>query len=109
MTLTDHHDALGSFCVPVFCDFVRNYSCTVDGAVVTLQTKILRLLHWRSLRRVDSSKILGGQTKILGASDKCMGVSQLLRARALATPKVGAYGLLALKCHLWSSWPKTDD
>src|SRR6218665_343350 len=33
--LTDHHDAFESFCAPVFCDFVRNYSCTVDGAVVT--------------------------------------------------------------------------
>src|SRR6218665_1198599 len=31
----DHHDAFESFCAPVFCDFVRNYSCTVDGAVVT--------------------------------------------------------------------------
>ena len=41
LTLTDHHDALESFCAPVFCDFVRNYSCTVDGAVVTS----LYLLH----------------------------------------------------------------
>ena len=35
LTLTDLHDAFESFCVPEFCDFVRNYSCTVDGAVVT--------------------------------------------------------------------------
>ena len=35
LTLADHHDAFESFCVPVFCDIVRNYSCTVDGAVVT--------------------------------------------------------------------------
>ena len=46
---------------------------------------------------VDLSKILGGQTKILGGqkvvkSDKCMGVSQLLGARARAAPKVYAYG-----------------
>ena len=34
LTLTNHHDAFESFCAPVFCDFVRNYSCTVDGAVV---------------------------------------------------------------------------
>src|SRR6218665_1487061 len=37
LTLADHHDDFESFCAPVFCDFVglRNYSCTVDGAVVT--------------------------------------------------------------------------
>src|SRR6218665_882306 len=35
LTLTDPHDAFESFCEPAFCDFVRNYSCTVDGAVVT--------------------------------------------------------------------------
>jgi len=35
LTLTDHHEAFESFYAPVFCDFVRNYSCTVDGAVVT--------------------------------------------------------------------------
>src|SRR6218665_2253686 len=35
LTLADHHDAFESFSAPVFCDFVRNYSCTVDGAVVT--------------------------------------------------------------------------
>jgi len=28
LTLTGPLDALGSFCAPVFCDFVRNYSCT---------------------------------------------------------------------------------
>jgi len=36
LTLTDHRDALESFCEPVFCDFIRNYSCTVDSAVVTV-------------------------------------------------------------------------
>jgi len=35
LTLADHHDVFESFCAPVFCDFVWNYSCTVDGAVVT--------------------------------------------------------------------------
>src|SRR6218665_2820771 len=35
LTLADHHDAFEIFCAPVFCDFLRNYSCTVDGAVVT--------------------------------------------------------------------------
>ena len=35
LTLADHHDAFESFCAPIVCDFVRNYSCTVDGAVVT--------------------------------------------------------------------------
>jgi len=34
LTLADHHDAFESPCAPVFCDFARNYSCTVDGAVV---------------------------------------------------------------------------
>jgi len=41
---------------------------------------------------VDLSKISGGQTKILGKaksgkSDKCMGVSQLLGARARSAPQ----------------------
>src|SRR6218665_3375037 len=40
LTLAEHHDAFESFCAPVFCDFVRNYSCTVDGAVVTSFFKI---------------------------------------------------------------------
>jgi len=35
LTLTDPKGAFESFCVPVFCDFVRNYSCTVDGAIDT--------------------------------------------------------------------------
>ena len=35
LTITDPHGAFGSICAPAFCDFVRNYSCTVDGAVVT--------------------------------------------------------------------------
>ena len=35
LALADHHDAFESFCAPGFCYFVRNYSCTVDGAVVT--------------------------------------------------------------------------
>jgi len=35
LTLADHHGDFESFCAPVFCDFIRNYSCTVDGAVVT--------------------------------------------------------------------------
>src|SRR6218665_2329840 len=49
LTLTDHHDAFESFCAPVFCDFVRNYSCTVDGAVVTSNLVAFRLMtcrHW---------------------------------------------------------------
>ena len=44
---------------------------------------------------IDFSKIFGGQNKILGRkmvkSDKCMGVSQLLGARAGLPPKVYAY------------------
>ena len=28
------------FCAPVFCDFVRNYACTVDGAVITSFTQM---------------------------------------------------------------------
>src|SRR6218665_346026 len=35
LTLADHHYAFESFCAPVFCDFVRNYYSTVDGAVLT--------------------------------------------------------------------------
>jgi len=35
LTLTDPHGAFESFCASEFCDFVRNYSSTVDGAVVT--------------------------------------------------------------------------
>ena len=49
---------------------------------------------------VDLSKILGEQIKILGEqkvvkSDKCMGVSQLLGARARAAPKVYAYAVVS--------------
>src|SRR6218665_1305782 len=35
LSLADHHNAFESFHAPAFCDFVGNYSCTVDGAVVT--------------------------------------------------------------------------
>src|SRR6218665_2008702 len=35
LTLTDPHCAFESFCAPAFFDFIRNYSCTFDGAVVT--------------------------------------------------------------------------
>src|SRR6218665_2277315 len=34
LALTEAHDAFDSFFAPVCCDFVRNYSCTVDGAVL---------------------------------------------------------------------------
>jgi len=44
LTLADHHDDFESFCAPVFCDFVRNYSCTVDGAVVT-SYKLIKNTH----------------------------------------------------------------
>src|SRR6218665_385586 len=50
LTLTDHHDAFESFCAPVFCECVRNYSCTVDGAVVTSLKDMLQLLCWISVR-----------------------------------------------------------
>src|SRR6218665_2499317 len=39
LTLADHYDAFDISCVPAFCDFVRNYSCTVNGAVVTLMNE----------------------------------------------------------------------
>ena len=35
LTPTDPHDAFESFSAPVFCDFLRNYSCTVVDAIVT--------------------------------------------------------------------------
>ena len=35
LTLTDPQGAFESFCLPAFCDFVRNYSCTIDGTVFT--------------------------------------------------------------------------
>src|SRR6218665_1900756 len=35
LALTDSHDAFESLCAPVFCDFVRNYSGTDNGAIVT--------------------------------------------------------------------------
>src|SRR6218665_1531852 len=56
LTLTDHHDALESFCAPVFCDFVRNYSCTVEGAVVTSKYNIImaRSLANESRRFVEA-------------------------------------------------------
>src|SRR6218665_2978486 len=37
LTLAAPHGAFESFCVLVFCDFVRNYSCNVDGAIDTSQ------------------------------------------------------------------------
>jgi len=40
LTLNDRQDAFESFCALVFCDFVRNYSCIVNGAVVTSNKKI---------------------------------------------------------------------
>ena len=42
LTLTDPHGAFENLCAPAFCDFVRNYSCTVDGAVVTSIPGLLR-------------------------------------------------------------------
>ena len=35
VTLTDPHDAFESFYTPVFCDFIRNYSGTYVGPLVT--------------------------------------------------------------------------
>src|SRR6218665_2928386 len=35
LTLTYHHDAFESFCAPVFCDFIRNYSGTYVGPLDT--------------------------------------------------------------------------
>src|SRR6218665_2829434 len=46
LTLADHHDAFESFSAPVFCDFVRNYSCTVNGVVVTLLINMTIMLHY---------------------------------------------------------------
>jgi len=36
LTLTDPHKAFESFCAPVSCFFVWNYSCTVDGVIVNV-------------------------------------------------------------------------
>jgi len=35
LTLTDPNDAFESFCVPVYCDFIRNYFETYIGTLVT--------------------------------------------------------------------------
>ena len=35
LTLTDPHGAFENSCLPVFCDFVRNCSCTVNCAIGT--------------------------------------------------------------------------
>src|SRR6218665_1599958 len=32
-------DAFESFCARVFRDFIRNYSCTIDGTIITLMLK----------------------------------------------------------------------
>jgi len=55
LTLTDPREDFSSFCPPVFCDFVLNYSCTVDGAIGTSLyfTSIVLFLD----RYVLSSKI----------------------------------------------------
>src|SRR6218665_3899183 len=41
LTQTDPQDTFESFCAPVFCNFIRNYYCTVDGAIVTSNELIL--------------------------------------------------------------------
>src|SRR6218665_712102 len=33
LILTDHRGTFESFCVPVFYDYVRNYSCIANGAI----------------------------------------------------------------------------
>jgi len=35
LTLNDRQDAFESLCVPVFCDYTRNYSGTFGGPQVT--------------------------------------------------------------------------
>src|SRR6218665_3205677 len=50
LILADHHDDFERFCAPVFCDFVRNYSCTVDGAVVTSRSSFENTLMFTSSR-----------------------------------------------------------
>ena len=51
-------------------------------------------MHWRRLVKNIwvAKQSIGGQQVV--KSDKCMGVSQLLGARARAAPKVYAYGYI---------------
>jgi len=48
LTLTDPQGAIESFRVPVFCDFVPNYSYIVDGPVYT--SFLERLQHKITVR-----------------------------------------------------------
>ena len=41
LTITDPRIAFESFCVPVFCDFVRN----INGAIVTSYNLCLLITH----------------------------------------------------------------
>jgi len=46
LTLADPQGAFESFCAPVFYDFVRNYSCTVDSTIDnSLYNSILSQIH----------------------------------------------------------------
>ena len=56
LTLADNHDAFESSCAPVFCDFVRNYSCTDDDAVVT--SKKITSRHVRTSSTLEEPKFL---------------------------------------------------
>jgi len=44
LTLTDPQGAFESFCVPVFCDFARNYSCTVNVAIIVTSFIIITVV-----------------------------------------------------------------
>jgi len=63
LTLADPHDTFDSFCASVFCDFVRNYSCTVDGAV-----DCQYIVTWKMYCRNNLSPPRSDMTEILSYS-----------------------------------------
>jgi len=45
LTQTDLHDAFESFCEPAFCDFIRNYSGSEFGPLVTSNNSCYSIDH----------------------------------------------------------------
>jgi len=48
LTVTDPHEDFESACERIFCDFIWNYSCTVDGAIVTSLQQVEQTM-WTSV------------------------------------------------------------
>src|SRR6218665_3746815 len=59
LTLNDRQNAFESFCVPVFCDFIRNYSGTSGGPRVTsYNIRFSSIIHSGHFYSASSSPLL---------------------------------------------------